>query len=166
MTRRLARSGPTPADQARGADAEAAFQRWLDASRLPYVYATQTRESAPAHFRAQMKRPDYLVSMPYIGALAFDVKSKTAYEGVFLFDADEVRRLAAFEDLFKLSTFIACLDPRGSPRSYWFRVPEMARCEQRRSNGKIAHVVPTTAGVVVDMLAPFQDALAAALSLR
>lgn len=155
-----------PDDAARGADAEAAFQRWLDASRLPYVYATQTRESVPVHFRGAMKRPDYLVSLPFVGAVAFDVKSKTAYDSAFLFDADEVRRLAYFDDLFKISTFVACLDPQGSPRSHWFRVIELANCPRRKTNGKIAHVVPTTAGIVVDMLAPFQDGFSAALSLR
>lgn len=162
----LAMATIAPEDAARGADAEAAFQRWLDVSRLPYIYATQTRESVPAHFRGALKRPDFIVALPFAGALAFDVKSKTAYDGTLLFDADEVRRLAYFDDLFKISAFMACLDPEGSPRSLWFRVIELASCGKRKINGKIVHVVPTTAAITVDMLSPFQTAVADALSLK
>lgn len=72
-----------PEHAERGAHAEGVFRDWLDASRLPYVYATQDRESVPQHFRASMKRPDYLVALPYVAAVAFDVKSKSVYEGGF-----------------------------------------------------------------------------------
>jgi len=150
----------------RGAQAEADFQGWLDASRLPYVYATQDRESVPAHFRLVLKRPDYLVALPYVGTIAFDVKSKTTYEDGFLFDVAEVRRLAHFDDLFRVSTFFACLDPAGSPQSVWFRVVELMQCPVRKMKGKPAHAVPFTAGVRVDMGRAFQDALRDIISMH
>lgn len=149
----------------RGAAAEALFQAWLDTSRLPYVYATQDRASVPKHFRGHLKRPDYLVALPYVGTLAFDVKSKTAYDEGFLFDAAEIRGLALFDDLFRVSTFLACLDPEGSAQSLWFRLPELTHCPQRKIKGKMTFAVPFTAGIPVDMARPFQEALRDAISL-
>lgn len=150
----------------RGALAEGEFRAWLDASRLPYVYATQDRESVPQHFRASMKRPDYLVALPFVATLAFDVKSKTAYEGNFLFDLSEVRRLAHFGELFAVATFFACLDPEGSPTSVWFRAPELLALPVRKVKGKAVVVVPFDQGVRLSMTRPFQDALRDAISLR
>lgn len=154
-----------PEDVLRGAEAETAFRSWLDRSRLPYLYATQTRESVPEHFRGFIKRPDYLVALPYVGTLAFDVKSKTAYERGFLFDIAEVRGLSAFDDLFRVSTFFACLDPAGSSTSYWFRLPEVVHCPKISAKGQTVHSVPYEAGIKVDMDRPFQEALRYAISI-
>jgi Holliday junction resolvase len=50
-----------------------------------------------------------MVSLPYVGCVAFDVKAKTVYGGTTLyFDASEVQRLATFADLFNIATFFAC----------------------------------------------------------
>lgn len=83
-----------PEHAKRGAAAEADFKRWLDCSGVPYVYATQDIESVPEGFRGKLKRPDYLVGLPFVGNMAFDVKSKTIYEGCLLFDIDEVEKLS------------------------------------------------------------------------
>lgn len=151
---------------ARGAHAEGVFRAWLDASRLPYVYATQDRESVPAHFRANMKRPDYLVALPYVAAVAFDVKSKSVYDGDFLFDVSEVRRLTHFGELFAVATFFACLDPEGSPDSVWFRASELLACPVRKLKGRPVFVVPFAQGVRLSIERPFQDALRDAITLR
>jgi hypothetical protein len=46
-----------------------------------------------------------MVSLPYVGCVAFDVKAKTVYGGTTLyFDASEVQRLATFADLFNIAT--------------------------------------------------------------
>lgn len=155
-----------PEHAERGAQAEADFQGWLDQSRLPYVYATQDRASVPTHYRRILKRPDYLVALPYVGTLAFDVKSKTPYEGGFLFDVAEVQKLAHFDDLFRVSTFFACLDPSGSPQSVWFRIPELLHCPTRKTKGKPVYAVAMSAGISVDMARPFQEALRDTISLR
>lgn len=101
----------------RGAAAEADFKRWLDYSGVPYVYATQDIESVPEGFRGKLKRPDYLVGLPFVGNMAFDVKSKRIYEDCLMFDVAEVEKLSAFDDLFRISTFFACLDPDGGDRA-------------------------------------------------
>lgn len=70
MSPRRFRRQVSPELQARGADAEASFQAWLDESRLPFLYATQNQQSVPKHFKGQLKRPDYLVALPFVGMTA------------------------------------------------------------------------------------------------
>lgn len=149
----------------RGAAAEADFQRWLDHSRVPYVYATQDIASVPESFRGKLKRPDYLVGLPFVGTMAFDVKSKTIYDDCLLFDVGEVEKLAAFDDLFRISTFFACLDPAGGDRASWFRLPELAHCATRRLKGGAVYVAPLSAGITIDMRQSFQEALRATITL-
>jgi hypothetical protein len=148
-----------------GAEAEARFRAWLDASRLPHIYTDQTRASVPAHFRGHLKRPDYLVALPYVGTIAFDVKCKTAYgdEQVFLFDVPEVRRLANFDRLFRITTFFACLDPGGSTDAVWFQVEGLAALAGRKTTGTVR--VAGAEGLAVNMRRPLQEALRDAISL-
>ena len=84
----------------------------------------------------------------------------------FLFDVAEVRGLAHFDDLFRISTFFACLDPAGSPQSVWFRIAELLDHPTRKVQGKPVFVVPMAVGIAVDMARPFQEALRATISLR
>jgi hypothetical protein len=153
----------TGADIARGQAAEAAFAAWLDRSCLPFVYATQTRESVPRHFRGQLKRPDYLVAVPMVGTLCFDVKAKTRYRGGFIFDRAEVTKLAAFDELFNLTTLFACLDPDGGTASWWFRVADLDRRPDDRPGGRLT--VSVRDGLTVDLERPFQEALRDLVSL-
>lgn len=149
-----------------GAEAEARFRAWLDASRLPYIYTDQTRETVPIHFRQHMKRPDYLVSLPYVGTLAFDVKCKTTYgkENTYVFDVAEIRKLVTFDRLFHIATYFACLSVDGSSQSYWFALGMLSERLNRFQGGTIA--VHPQEGLAVDMEAPFQDALRDALHLN
>ena len=144
---------------------EARFRAWLDASRLPHIYTDQTRESVPEHFRSTMKRPDYLVALPYVGTIAFDVKCKSVYGKAreFVFDVSEVRRLATFDRLFRITTFFACLDPEGSEISVWFPAEELMLIVGRKRTGSVR--VPLRDGQAVDMGRPLQDALRDAISL-
>lgn len=152
-------------DAARGAEAELRFQSWLDESRLPYVYTDQTRETVPQHFRRHLKRPDFLVALPYVGTIAFDVKSKALYRGAFLFDVSEIRRMVHFDDLFRISTFLACLEPDDSGRMVWFRALHLSGYPEKVVAGKDVMVVPRDAGQPVDMNRPLQEALREAISL-
>jgi hypothetical protein len=154
-----------PEHVSRGASAEEAFQAWLDESRLPYVYATQTRASVPAHFRKALKRPDYLVGLPFVGTIAFDVKSKTLYGDVFIFDVSEVYALDTFGELFNIPTFFACLDTSGSPDAVWFRVASLYTNPPKQIGRRQVVVASVQDGLLVDMRRPFQEALRNAISL-
>ncbi len=148
-----------------GADAEARFRAWLDDSRLPHIYADQSRESVPQHFLAQLKRPDYLVALPFVGTVAFDVKCKTTYgrQAAYVFDVPEIRRLANFDRLFRITTFFACLAPSGADEAVWFQVEDLMILVGRRFGGVVR--VRAADGLAVDMGQPFQNALRDAISL-
>lgn len=114
-----------PADKAKGDAAELAFRRWLDADVLPHLYIDQTPMSVPVPMRGAIKRPDYLVGVPGVGTVAFDVKAKTIFDGKLIFDLEEVRRLRAFARFFHLTVYFACLDAAGGPQSYWVRLDQL-----------------------------------------
>ena len=135
----------------RGRKAEREFQQWLDRSGVPYLYATQDIESVPAYYQGRIKRPDYLVGLPYMATVAFDVKSKSTYGGAYLFDVPEIRRLAHFADLFQISTFFACLDPEGGPSSRWLRVAELMELDPEKRARKEVIAAPIAMGIPVDM---------------
>ncbi|OPH84406.1 hypothetical protein B2M20_02340 [Nitrobacter vulgaris] len=79
-----------PADITKGAQAESAFRKWLDAAVLPHIYVEQSPLTVPEPLREQIKRPDYIVGIPGVGMVAFDVKAKTIYPEGLIFDLDEV----------------------------------------------------------------------------
>ena len=81
----------------------------------------------------------------------------------FMFDVSEVRRLATFDRLFRITTFFACLDPDGSEASIWFPAEDLMLIVGRRRTGPIQ--VPLQDGQAVDMIHPLQDALKDAISL-
>ncbi len=153
------RSKISPENVAKGVAAEEMFQEWLNDSRLPFIYATQDRQSVPRHFQGALKRPDYLVALPFVGTVAFDVKAKSLYESAFLFDVAEIERLILFDDIFRLTTFLACLDPDSPDRSWWFRVAVLARLPVERNRGVMTLRVATSEGLLVDMAKPLQEAL-------
>jgi hypothetical protein len=144
---------------ARGVAAEELFQEWLNESRLPFIYATQDVQSVPRHFRGALKRPDYLVALPFVGTVAFDVKAKSLYEGCFVFDVAEIERLILFDDIFRITTFLACLDLDNPDRSWWFRVAVLARLPAARTRGVMALRVAISEGLEVDLAKPLQEAL-------
>lgn len=65
---------------------------------------------AGSKFRTRCK-PDYLVGIPGLGLVAFDLKANTLYDGEILFGVDEVEKLRSFSHLFHLTVYFACLDP-------------------------------------------------------
>jgi Holliday junction resolvase len=152
-------------NSAKGAAAEELFQAWLNDSRLPFVYATQDIQSVPQHFKGAIKRPDFLVALPFVGTIAFDVKAKSLYEGCLLFDKSEIDKLILFDEIFRMTTFLACLDPEKSSRSWWFRVALLARLRTERKMGVSTMKVHVADGLEVDMERPLQDALANVLLL-
>lgn len=159
MTRPRFHRPVSPENQAKGADAEAAFQVWLNDSRLPFIYATQDRQSVPLHFKGQLKRPDYLVALPFVGTIAVDVKAKTIYEGCLIFDVEEIERLTKFDEIFRITTFLVCMDPFKPSRSWWFRLAPLSRLTSERRMGVMTVQVALCNGLEADMTQPFQEAL-------
>jgi hypothetical protein len=92
----------------KGQAAELAFRQWVERSGISHLYVEQSPFSVPANLKDKIKRPDFLLGFPTIGAVAFDVKAKQVYNGLLLFDDYERFALANFERLFHIAVWYAC----------------------------------------------------------
>ena len=154
----------SPADAERGAAAERDFQGWLDSSSLPHIYVEQSPLTVPGSLRGRIKRPDYLVAIPHVGLIAFDVKCKSAYQGRFLFDLEEIQKLRTFSRLFRLTVFFACLDPAGSAKSYWVRLDQLDNAPAFSQAGKLVLSITLAEAHPVSMRKDFFAAFTKAIS--
>lgn len=100
-----------PDPRERGRQTEVSFRQWLERSALAYIATDQTPITVPKRLKGHIKRPDFLVGLPTIGTLAFEVKSKTIYGDALVFDTDERRRLLNFQRFFNITVWFACFDP-------------------------------------------------------
>lgn len=166
MNKKRQRPSPIrPADAAKGAEAEIAFRAWLDDSVLPHLYVEQSPLTVPEPLRGRIKRPDYLVGIPGVGPVAFDVKAKSVYAEGLLFDLDEVRKLRTFARLFHITVYFACLDPVGGPSAWWVRLDQLDAVEARRRAGRLVLPLPLDEAQPVDLQADFYSAFVAAVAL-
>lgn len=109
-----------PADlKAKGEEAESSFRTWLNQSGVAFLYVEQSPLNVPDRLRGRIKRPDYLVGIPYAGMMAFDVKVKSTYDDHLLFEVGEVDKLACFEAFFHMTVNFACLDLNDLEHFYW-----------------------------------------------
>ena len=150
----------------RGAKAERRFADWLDASVLPHLYVEQSPMTVPAPLRGEIKRPDYLVGIPGVGMVAFDVKSKTIYEreGI-IFDLAEVQKLRAFSRLFHVTVYFACLDPEGGPDAYWVCLDQLDAVPAVRRGKSFTLACPTDRTLSISLDEDFYAAFVRAVAL-
>ncbi|KQT65859.1 MULTISPECIES: hypothetical protein [unclassified Aureimonas] len=111
--------------KAKGDKAEAVFREWLDASGVPHLYVEQSPLTVPEAYRGRIKRPDFIVGVPQVGQLAFDVKAKSLYDGQLLFDPAEVEKLTRFAGLFHLTVNFACFDEATPDVFYWVPLADL-----------------------------------------
>jgi Holliday junction resolvase len=154
-----------PADAAKGAAAERTFQAWLDEAAVAYMYVEQSPLTVPDPLRGQIKRPDYLVGIPGVGLVAFDVKAKTIYDEAIIFDVAEVKKLRTFARMFHLTVYFACLDPEGSPHGYWVPLDQLDELPAMRLNGTFALWLPVYEALPVSLDEPFYEAFFRAVTL-
>lgn len=154
-----------PADQAKGDLAERRFAGWLDKSVIAHVYLDQTPMSVPEHLRGEFKRPDFFVGVPGVGMIAFDVKAKSIYNGHFIFEFDEIRRMRTFARLCHMTVYFACLDPDGSAESYWIRLDQFENLMPVRRGSSLTLAIPADAALSVSLRKSFQVAFQAAVAL-
>ena len=143
----------------RGAKAERRFAAWLDASALPHLYVEQSPMTVPVSLRGEIKRPDYLVGIPSVGIIAFDVKSKTIYarDGL-IFDLREVQKLRVFSQRFHVTAFFACLDPEGGPDGYWVRLDQLDAAPAVRRGKTLTLACPLDRAMPVSLAEDFYTA--------
>jgi hypothetical protein len=156
-----------PADAAKGEAAELAFRQWLDAAVLPHIYVEQSPLTVPVPLRGQIKRPDYIVGIPGVGMVAFDVKAKTIYPEGLIFDLDEVRKLRNFARLFHCTVYFACLNPEGGERpGYWVRLDQLDDVPAVRRGKVLTLCMPIERALPVSMDEPFYAAFVRAVALN
>lgn len=151
------------ADRAKGEAAERAFAAWLDAAVLAHIYIEQSPLTVPAPLRGRIKRPDYLVGIPGVGPVAFDVKAKTVYPEGLMFDEAEIQKLRNFARLFHLTVYFACLDPEGGPHGYWVRLDQFDDLPATRRRGSLVLIVPIDQALPTTTAEPFYATLVKAL---
>lgn len=156
-----------PADAAKGEAAELAFRKWLDAAVLPHIFVEQSPLTVPEPLRGQIKRPDYIVGIPGVGMVAFDVKAKTIYPEGLIFDLDEVRKLRNFARMFHCTVYFACLNPEGGDRpGYWIRLDQLDDVPAVRRGKVLTLCMPIERALPVSMDEPFYAAFVRAVALN
>ncbi|ANV25626.1 hypothetical protein [Agrobacterium pusense] len=144
--------------KAKGDEAEAAFRAWLNRSGVAFLYVEQSPLNVPDKMRGKIKRPDYLVGIPYAGSMAFDVKAKTAYDDQLLFEVNEVDKLARYSAHFHVSVYFACLDLDRPDRFYWVALRDLiGRVPEWRGKARVVSIA-TADTFEVPFTLPFLDA--------
>lgn len=124
--------------KAKGEQAEADFRAWLNWSGVAHLYVEQSPFTVPENLRGRIKRPDYLVGLPYVGLIAFDVKAKTVYDGQLIFDLEEVQKLALFGRMFHLTVYFACLDAERPDHQWWVLLSDLVlQTPERRGKRRV-----------------------------
>lgn len=148
----------SPELKAKGEAAEAAFRAWLNQSGVAFLYVEQSRLNVPERLRGKIKRPDYLVGIPYAGSMAFDVKTKVAYDDHLIFEVGEIDKLARYGAHFHVSVYFACFDLDVPDRFYWVPLHDLVhRAPERRGRARVL-TMPTTEAFEVAFAEPFLDA--------
>ncbi|MER9458177.1 hypothetical protein [Mesorhizobium sp. M0478] len=142
----------------KGQKAETAFRAWLNWSAVAYMYVEQSPFTVPAALKGRIKRPDYLVGLPHVGLLAFDVKAKSVYDGMLIFERDEVEKLALFARMFHVTLYFVCVGIEDTAH-IWIALADLqARPLERRGRRQVL-TFPVEAGFQVQLEQPFLDAL-------
>ncbi|WP_439926190.1 hypothetical protein [Nitrobacter sp. JJSN] len=167
MNVRRQRSPVAPADAAKGRAAELAFRQWLDAAVLPHLYVEQSPLTVPVPLRGKIKRPDYIVGIPGVGLVAFDVKAKTVYPEGLIFDLDEIQKMRTFARLFHLTVYFACLNTEsGDKPGYWVRLDQLDEVPAVRRGKGLTLCIPVAHALPVSMNEPFYTAFVRAVALN
>ena len=124
----------------RGEDGEQAMADWLDTAGLGYLYVAQSPERFAGLFGDEVKRPDFLVLIDSLGLIAVDVKNYTAKGGEYTLRFDkEVKKVIAFERIFRIPVWYAYLSKEGKQTWHWIsalKAIEVGEMRSRRDNGE------------------------------
>lgn len=151
---------------AQGHAAEVRFRAWLDRCVLPHIYVEQSPLTIPEGLKGEIKRPDFLVGIPAIGAIAVDVEAKSVYRDAIIIDAYEHRTLMNFETFFSMSVWYACFPPAEPSVCHLFLNRSLVGLPVIRRNGEDAIAVPLRLTRLADERRDFMAALLGAISLR
>lgn len=146
--------------------AEQTFRAWLDRCVLPHLYVEQSPLTVPKGLKGEIKRPDFLVGIPTIGTLAFDVKAKSVYDNQIIIDAYEHRTFQNFETFFNMTVWYVCFPPGEPHTCHLFLNRELAGLAVSQRRGQASIAVPLKDTVTADPRRDFMAVLLGAISLR
>ncbi len=152
--------------RAQGDVAEQKFRDWLDRCVLPHMYIEQSPLTVPKGLTGEIKRPDFLVGIPTIGTLAFDVKAKTVYDNSIIIDAYEHRTFMNFETFFNMTVWYVCFPPEGQHICHLFMNRNLATLPVSKRRGEASIAMPLKDAVTADSRRDFMAVLLSAISLR
>ena len=152
--------------KAQGDAAESLFMAWLDRCGLPYLYVEQSPLTVPEGFRGEIKRPDFLVGIPTVGTMAFDVNAKTIYGDAIIIDAYEHRTFRNFETCFNITVWYACFPPAEPNVCHLFKNRDLDSLRIMPKKGREAFAVPLKATHLADPRRHFMATLVGAISGR
>lgn len=150
--------------KAQGNAAEAKFMAWLDRCSLPYMYVEQSPLTVPEGFRGEIKRPDFLVGIPTVGLIAFDVKAKTVYNDTVIIDAYEHRTFKNFETCFNITVWYACFPPKEPNVCHLFKNRDLDGLKLIPKKGRDALAMPLKDTQLADSRRNFMAMLVAAIA--
>lgn len=151
--------------RAQGQAAEERFRAWLDRCVLPHIYVDQAPLTIPQALKGEIKRPDFLVGIPSVGAIAVDVKAKQVYADTILIDVYEHRTLLNFETFFSTSVWFACFPSDEPGTCHLFLNRALVGLPATRRQGKDVIAVPLRLTHLADDRRDFMAAFVAAIRL-
>ncbi len=152
--------------KAQGAAAETRFRAWLDRCVLPHIYVEQSPLTVPKALKGEIKRPDFLVGIPSIGTLAFDVKAKSIYDNHILIDASEHATLLNFENFFSITVWYICFPPTEPHACHLFMNRSLAGIAPHKRAGNLCVALPVRDTHLADERRDFMAALVSAIRLK
>lgn len=130
------------------------------------MYVEQSPLTVPKGLRGDIKRPDFLVGIPTIGTLAFDVRAKSIYDERILVDAYEHRTFQNFETFFNMTVWFVCFPPDEPHACHLFLNRDLNRSTVVGRCGKSACAMPLKDTITADARRDFMAVLLSAISLR
>jgi len=85
--------------------------RFLGGWHSNVLFLPDSPLTVPKSLKGEIKRPDFLVGIPTIGTLAFDVKAKTVYENSIIIDEYEHRTSRTSRRFFNMRVWYVCFPP-------------------------------------------------------
>ena len=115
----------------KGEIGEARLNAWLKSIGISYVYLDQSQDTFPDLFKGNVKRPDFLVLLESIGLIAVDAKNYTlTAAGEYTLPLEtELKRVLAFERLFRIPVWYAYMGKNPGTSSVWYWISALKAIE-------------------------------------
>lgn len=114
----------------------------------------------PAHLRGEFKRPDFFVGFPSIGLVGCEIKAKSLFSGVFLFDETEALNLDRFARAFNIHIWLFFFAPETPEFCRVIQNQDLLGFERKRIKGRLCVIAePAQMNMVRHLETPFEEAL-------